>query len=250
MLSNTCSASFSVIRRFRVFLITLLSSLIFSGCATVDPQYADPRDPMEGFNRSMYAFNEGLDKAILKPLAKGYKAITPVPVDNGITNFFANLNDVVSAVNNLLQFKLSRAASDVSRVVINTTIGILGFMDVATNMNIPRYDEDFGQTLGAWGVGPGPYIVLPFFGPSNGRDAVGMVVDWYTDPVTYLEPESHMWLTKTLRLIDRRADLLGASNILQEAALDPYEFVRDAYLQKRRNDVYDGNPPLEDDFTN
>jgi phospholipid-binding lipoprotein MlaA len=244
------SVIFSMTIRFRVFILALLSSVIFSGCATVDPKYADPRDPMEGFNRSMYAFNEGLDKAILKPLAKGYKAITPVPVDNGITNFFSNINDVVSAVNNLLQFKLSRAASDVSRVVINTTIGILGFMDVATNMNIPRYDEDFGQTLGAWGIGPGPYIVLPFFGPSNGRDAVGLVVDWYTDPVTYLEPESHMWLTKTLRYTDQRADLLRASNILQEAALDPYEFLRDAYLQKRRNDVHDGNPPPEEDFTN
>jgi len=234
--------------RARALLIALASTMLFAGCATVDPEYRDPRDPMEGFNRSMYKFNEGLDNAVLKPIAKGYKAITPAPVDNGITNFFGNIGDVVSAVNNLLQFKLTRAASDVSRVLINSTIGLLGFMDVASNMNIPKYGEDFGQTLGTWGVSPGPYIVLPFFGPSNGRDSVGLVVDWYTDPVTYLEPESHRLWTRAIRVVDTRADLLGASNVLEEAALDPYEFTRDAYLQKRQNDVYDGNPPMDDTY--
>ena len=234
--------------RARAPLIALASTMLFAGCATVDPEYRDPRDPMEGFNRSMYKFNEGLDNAVLKPIAKGYKAITPAPVDNGITNFFGNIGDVVSAVNNLLQFKLTRAASDVSRVLINSTIGLLGFMDVASNMNIPKYGEDFGQTLGTWGVSPGPYIVLPFFGPSNGRDSVGLVVDWYTDPVTYLEPESHRLWTRAIRFVDTRADLLGASNVLEEAALDPYEFTRDAYLQKRQNDVYDGNPPMDDTY--
>ena len=229
-------------------LSVLILTLLFSGCATVNEDYRDPRDPYEGFNRTMYNFNEGLDDYVLKPLGRGYKAITPVPVDNGITNFFANIGDVVSAVNNLLQFKLTRAASDVSRIAINTTLGLLGFVDVASNMNIPKYDEDFGQTLGYWGIDPGPYIVLPFFGPSSGRDAVGVVVDWYTDPVTYLDPDSHMWITKTIRYVDLRADLLGASNILEQAALDPYEFVRDAYMQKRQNDVFDGNPPLEENF--
>lgn len=249
MSRKTCSSFFMMLRS-RAFAVSVVSTLLFSGCASVDPQYMDPRDPYENFNRSMYQFNEGLDNAILKPVAKGYKAITPVPVDNGVTNFFANVGDVVSAVNNLLQFKLTRAASDVSRVLINTTIGLLGVMDVASNMNIPKYDEDFGQTLGAWGISPGPYLILPFFGPSSGRDAVGVVVDWYTDPVTYLKPDSHMWIAKTLRYTDQRADLLGASKILQQAALDPYEFMRDAYLQKRKNDVYDGNPPFEEDFPN
>lgn len=230
------------------FLLFLLLTVFLGGCATVDKAYQDPRDPYESFNRTMYNFNDGLDKAILKPLAKGYKAITPAPVDNGISNFFSNLNDVVSAVNNLLQFKLTRAVSDVSRVLINTTVGVLGFVDVASNLNIPKYGEDFGQTLGTWGVDPGPYIVLPFFGPSNGRDAIGLVVDWYSDPVTYLEPESHQWAVKGLRLVDKRADLLGASRVLEQAALDPYEFSRDAFLQKRQHDVYDGNPPLDDDF--
>jgi len=230
---------------FKTLVTSLLLTLFLSGCATVDPAYMDERDPYEGFNRSMHSFNDGLDKAILKPLAKGYKAITPVPVDNGISNFFSNIDDVVSAVNNLLQFKLTRAATDVGRVLINSTIGLLGFVDVASNMNMPKYGEDFGQTLGTWGVGPGPYIVLPFFGPSNGRDTVGLVVDWYTDPVNYLEPESHQLIVKGLRLVDKRADLLGASKVLEEAALDEYEFLRDAFLQKRQYDVFDGNPPEE-----
>jgi phospholipid-binding lipoprotein MlaA len=230
----------------KTFLIMMLTTVFLGGCATVSEEYRDPRDPYESFNRAMYKFNDGLDKVVLKPLGKGYKAITPAPVDRGITNFFSNLNDVVSAVNNLLQFKLTRAASDVGRVLVNTTLGILGFMDVASNMNLPKYGEDFGQTLGAWGIDPGPYIVLPIFGPSSGRDAIGVVVDWYADPVLYLEPDHHRYWTRALRAVDRRADLLGASNVLEQAALDPYEFMRDAYLQKRENDVYDGNPPLED----
>ena len=230
----------------RTFLVFMFTTVFLGGCATIDEEYRDPRDPYESFNRAMYNFNDGLDRVLMKPLGKGYKAITPAPVDRGITNFFSNLNDVVSAVNNLLQFKLTRAASDVGRVLVNTTLGILGFMDVASNMNLPKYGEDFGQTLGAWGMDPGPYIVLPFFGPSSGRDAVGLVVDWYTDPIYYLEPDSHRYWTYALRAVDRRADLLGASNVFEQAALDPYEFMRDAYLQKRNNDVHDGNPPLED----
>ena len=231
----------------KTFFMFLLLTVFLGGCATIEEEYRDPRDPWEGFNRAMYEFNDALDQAILKPLAKGYKAITPVPVDNGITNFFSNLDDVVSAVNNLLQFKITRAASDVSRIVVNSTIGLLGFFDVASNMNLPKYGEDFGQTMGTWGIGPGPYIVLPFLGPSNGRDAIGLVVDWYTDPITYLEPDHHRYWVRGLKIVDRRADLLGASKVLKQAALDPYEFERDAFLQKRQHDVYDGNPPLEEE---
>lgn len=226
----------------RPLLVGLLATTL-TGCATVGTEYRDPRDPWEPFNRAMYEFNDGLDRAIIKPVAQGYKAVVPTPVDKGITNFFANLSDVRSAANNLLQLKVTRAASDVGRVVINTTVGVLGFIDVATNMNIPRYNEDFGQTLGVWGVSSGPYLVLPFFGPSSGRDAVGTAVDWYADPVTYVDSDALRWGLRAVRIVDRRADLLGASRVLEEAALDPYRFVREGYLQRRQNDVYDGNPP-------
>ena len=216
-----------------------------AGCAS-DPAHRNPRDPLEGFNRVAYQFNDDLDTAFLKPLAKGYRAITPAPVDRGITNFFENVADVRNAVNNLLQFKMTRAITSVGRIVVNSTVGILGFVDVASNLNMPKYTEDFGQTLGAWGVSPGPYIVLPFFGPSTGRDTIGVVVDWYTDPLTYTRNGSVSWGLKGLRLIDRRADLLAASKVLEQAALDPYAFVRDGYLQRRRSDIYDGNPPPEE----
>ncbi len=226
-------------------LLVALSIAVLAGCASTG-EYTDSRDPAEGFNRAMYSFNDGLDKALIKPLAQGYKAITPAPVDKGISNFFGNLADVGSAINNLLQFKLERAVSDVGRVLVNSTIGLLGFIDVASNMNMQKYGEDFGQTLGTWGTGPGPYIVLPVLGPSSGRDTVGVVVDWYTDPVRYIDDNSWRNSLIGLRAIDMRADLLGASRILEEAALDPYEFSRDAYLQKRRNDIFDGNPPPEE----
>ena len=160
-------------------------------------------------------------------------------------NFFDNLADVTSAINNVLQFKLQRAASDVGRVVFNNTIGLLGFIDVASNMNLPKYGEDFGQTLGVWGFGPGPYIVLPLLGPSSTRDTVGVVAGWFTDPVRYVRKERIRYGLVALRLIDKRANLLGASRVMDEAALDPYQFMRDAYLQKRRYEVYDGNPPPE-----
>jgi phospholipid-binding lipoprotein MlaA len=232
------------IKWIKAGLLSLLV-LLMSGCATTS-DYQDPRDPIEGFNRAMYSFNEALDNALIKPLAKGYRAIMPAPVDKGITNFFSNLADVGSAINNLLQFKLQRAASDVGRVLVNSTIGILGFIDVASNMNLQKYGEDFGQTLGAWGAGPGPFIVLPILGPTSGRDGIGLVVDWYTDPVRYVKPNGWRNGLIVLRGIDRRADLLGASRVMEEAALDPYEFMRDAYLQKRRDDVYDGAPPPEE----
>ena len=218
--------------------------LVLGGCAS-DPEFADPRDPLEDFNRAVFSFNDGLDRALVKPLAQGYNAIVPGPVDRGVTNFFNNLNDVTSAVNNLLQFKIGRAVSDVSRVVVNSTVGVAGLFDVASNMNIPRYSEDFGQTLGTWGVASGPYIVLPIIGPSSGRDSVGWVVDWFTDPIYFLEDNTVRWSLYGLRFVDRRSDLLNASRVLDEAALDPYAFVRDAYLQKRQNEVFDGNPPEE-----
>lgn len=219
------------------------TSLGLAGCATGPDR--DPRDPLEPLNRAVYSFNDMIDRIALEPLAQGYQAITPAPVDKGVTNFFNNLSDLRSAANNLLQFKIGRAFSDVGRFAVNSTVGVLGVMDVASNMDLPRYNEDFGQTLGVWGFGSGPYIVLPFFGPSSGRDSVGVVVDWFTDPLMLIDDDATRWGLRGLKLIDTRADLLNASRVLQQAALDPYAFVRDAFLQQRQSAVFDGNPPEE-----
>lgn len=232
-------------RRFSTWATGLLLGVLIglSGCASVPD--GDPRDPLEQYNRAAYSFNELLDRALLEPVGKGYNAITPAPVNKGVTNFFDNLRDVRSAVNNLLQFKIGRAFSDVGRVAINSTIGILGLMDVASNMDLPSYKEDFGQTLGVWGFDSGPFLVLPFFGPSTARDGVGLVADWFTNPLNYIEDDTVRWSLVGLNIVDTRADLLNASRIVDQAALDPYAFIRDAYLQRRQNQVYDGNPPEE-----
>lgn len=229
---------------YRMALVVLLGTTLgLGGCATGPDR--DPRDPLEPLNRAVYSFNDLMDEVLLEPLARGYNYITPAPVNRGVTNFFNNLDDIRSALNNLLQFKIGRAFSDVGRVAINSTVGIFGLMDVASNLNLPRYDEDFGQTLGAWGMGSGPYIVLPLLGPSSGRDTVGLVVDWFADPITYIEDDTVRYSVRGLDLIDTRADLLNASRVLSQAALDPYAFVRDAFLQRREDQVYDGNPPFE-----
>jgi len=230
----------------RLAALALGACLSLSGCATTSGDgYQEPNDPLEGLNRAVYRFNDGLDKVLIKPLAQGYNAVMPAPANRGVTNFFSNLQDVGSAVNNLLQLKLGRAASDVGRVVVNSTVGVAGFVDVASNMDLPKYGEDFGQTLGAWGFEQGPYIVLPLLGPSSVRDGVGLVADWYLDPVSYVEDDTVRWSLRGLDVVDTRADLLGASRVMEQAALDPYAFVRDAYLQHRRSQVYDGNPPPE-----
>ena len=223
-------------------VIALMLALSGVGCATTGG-YTDPRDPLEDFNRVVYDFNDFFDRAVMKPVAQGYQKVVPAPVDKGVTNFFANLRDVNAAVNNTLQFKLERGATSVARVLVNTTVGVLGLFDVASNLNLQRYDEDLGQTFGYWGIGAGPYIVLPFLGPSSGRDAVGLVGDWYVNPISYVDPSSARRGLIALRLVDQRADLLAASRVLEQAALDPYEFTRDAFLQKRRYDIYDGQPP-------
>jgi len=223
------------------FVVSAL--LAVGGCASGPDEYSDPKDPLEGYNRKVHAVNTALDNALIKPIAKGYKAITPEPVDRGVTNFFNNVADVNSAVNNLLQFKLSRFGSDLGRVAVNSTVGILGLFDVATNMGLPSYKEDFGQTFGYWGGVPSPYLVVPFFGPSTVRDSVGMVGDILVDPFFSVNKNTIYWGFVGLRVVDRRADLLTASKILEEAAVDPYSFLRDAYLQRRRSQIYDGNPP-------
>jgi phospholipid-binding lipoprotein MlaA len=221
----------------------VLLAAVIGGCSSTPDEYRDPRDPLETYNRGMHRFNTEIDDAVLKPVAKGYQAITPEPLDRGITNFFNNIADVNSAVNNLLQFKLSRFGSDVGRLAMNSTVGILGFFDVATNMGLPSYKEDFGQTLGYWGAEPSPYLVLPLLGPSTLRDTVGKVGDIAVDPFFSVEKNTIYWGFIALRVVDTRADLLQATKILEQAAVDPYTFMRDAYLQRRRNQIFDGNPP-------
>ena len=217
------------------------------GCTTLDGP-ANPDDPLESFNRSMYSFNETLDEYAMKPIAQGYQAVTPDVVDTGITNFFSNLGDVVVFLNELLQLKFEKAIATSARIVFNSTFGLLGFMDVATDFGIPKHDEDFGQTLGHWGVDSGPYLVLPFFGPSSVRDGIGFVVDYSELDLVYddMEAKDEYGLL-SLYYVDKRADLLKAKDIVDETAPDPYAFIRDAWVQRRINKVYDGNPPEEDE---
>ena len=230
------------------YLVMLVCAFLLAGCATVDPDYADERDPFESFNRAMFTFNDNLDQYVAKPLAKGYQYITPAPVDRGITRFFLNLDDVRNALNSALQLKFMNAGSGLGRFAINTTIGVLGFTDPASELGIEKHEEDFGQTLGYWGMGPGPYLVLPVIGPSSGRDLVGFGVDWVSDPLYWeLDDATISWSLYILRYVDRRADLLAASRVMEDAALDPYIFLRESYLQRRKHLVYDGNPPEEDD---
>lgn len=220
----------------RALVIALLLSL--TGCATTVAH--TPTDPWEGFNRSMFSFNEGLDRIVIKPVAKGYVAVVPTPINTIITNFFNNINDLMISVNNLLQGKVKDSATDLGRVVLNSTLGIAGFIDVASDMGCEKHDEDFGQTFGRWGVGDGPYVVLPVFGPRTVRDSFGLLADWPTDPVTWVHP--YIWSSSltALRQIDVRADLLPSEKIIEAGAIDKYSYIRDGYLQRRRYLIYDG----------
>ena len=235
---------FRLARRLRLITLCAIASLVMlGGCATTGT--GDPRDPLEPMNRAIYKFNDGVDTVIMKPLAEVYQAVLPPFVRTGISNVFSNINDIVVALNNLLQGKIGPAFSDISRVMVNTTVGVLGVMDVATELGIEKNDEDFGQTLGYWGIGDGPYLVLPFLGPNTVRDFAGRIVDWETDPTSYIDPNRDRNAIQGFRLVTRRAELLNASKVLEVAAIDEYEFLRDAYLQRRRNLIYDGNPPRE-----
>ena len=198
---------------------------------------------MESYNRKIHAFNRVLDRTLLRPIALSYRSLTPAPINQGITHFFQNLADVNSAINNLFQFKLSRFGSDLARVATNSTVGVLGFFDVASNIGLPSYKEDFGQTFGYWGAEESPYLVLPVLGPSTLRDTVGLAGDLLADPFFSLEKNRIYWGFIALRAVDARADLLTASDLMESAALDPYGFLRDSYLQQRRHQIYDGNPP-------
>lgn len=219
--------------------------LALAGCATTSGK-ADPRDPFEGYNRSVYKFNDSIDRAVLKPVAKGYDKAVPDVMKTGVRNFFGNLKEVLTLVNDLLQGKGEEALTTTGRFLLNTTFGMGGIFDIATPAGMTRNDEDFGQTLGRWGVSSGPYFVIPFLGPSTIRDALMRPLDSQLQYTTYLDDISLRNSLYALEIIDIRASLLGASNVLGEAALDPYVFVRDAYLQRRKRMVYDGNPPDEE----
>lgn len=223
--------------------LVLVLVLGLQACATV--KNPDPRDPMESFNRSVYSFNDGLDKAVLKPVATAYQAVTPSWVRTGVGNFFNNIGDVWSAVNHGLQGRGQAMGDNIGRVMVNTSLGLFGLIDIATDLNIERQTADFGLTLGRWGVGTGPYVVLPLLGPSTLRGVGALPVDWSADFVTgSAEPETATGLT-VLKIVDTRAKYLRAGELVEGAALDPYSFVRDAYLQRLRNKQYDGNPPEE-----
>jgi phospholipid-binding lipoprotein MlaA len=222
----------------------LVIALVSSGCASINGA-TEPHDPFEGYNRAVYQFNQDFDQAFGKPIAKAYDKVVPAPINKAITNFFSNLYDVTVLANDLLQLKFAQAAQDSLRILFNTTFGILGFIDVGTYIELPRHNEDFGQTLGFWGVPPGPYFVLPFIGPSTIRDTAGIAVDWtYFDPIFNQSVALRNSLL-VVNFIDTRADLLGASRVMEIAALDPYVFTREAYLQRRQYLVYDGDPPRE-----
>jgi len=214
----------------------LAAASLLGGCAS-----QANKDPLEGLNRGIYKFNDTVDKAALRPVAGAYKAVVPSPVRTGVSNFFSNLGDVVTVVNDLLQFKFSQAMDDAGRVAINTTFGIGGVFDWASKDGIQKHNEDFGQTLAAWGWGDSAYLVLPLLGPSTVRDAGGLVVDTaFFDPIYYADPQPRNIMLVT-KFIDKRSQYLPGSDLLDEAALDPYVFMRDAYLQRRNNQVHDGN---------
>jgi phospholipid-binding lipoprotein MlaA len=231
--------------KLKGLLLSALFGLMLSGCASTANN-----DPLEGFNRGVYKFNDVADKAVIKPVAGAYKAVVPSPLRSGVNNFFSNLNTFVSVINDLLQFKLNHAAEGAGRFVINSTFGIAGLFDVASMDGIEKRNEDFGQTLAHWGVGSGAYIVLPFLGPSSLRDTAGLVVDLAAfDPIGYVDEPATRNSLLALKFIDRRSQYLPASDLLDEAALDPYAFMRDAYFQRRNSQVHDGNVPmLEEDF--
>jgi phospholipid-binding lipoprotein MlaA len=216
-------------------------ALLSTGCATS----GNPKDPIEGFNRAMFAINDGVDQAVLRPVAVGYDTVLPSPVKQGVTNFFGNIGDVFTAVNNILQGKVADGVSDFGRVLLNSTVGLFGLIDVASDVGMEKHDEDFGQTFGRWGAGSGAYVVLPLMGPSSVRDVLGSVVDSNTSLIPQVNDVSVRNSLMALNLIDKRAGFLAADKVVEAAALDKYSYVRDAYLQRRNNLVHDGNPPRE-----
>ena len=220
------------------------------------PQTVNEKDPWEGWNRGTQEFNDDLDKAILKPMAKGYMWITPKFVDDGITNFFSNMNDIGVTINDFMQLKMAQGGMDASRFLINTTAGVAGFVDVAKMIDLPKHNEDFGQTLGFWGVPTGNYLVVPFMGASSPREVVGAVGDALMNPLTYTFAFAGGGAAvsavnagaKTVDVTDTRADLIPTEKIVDEASVDRYSFIKNAYQQRREYLLHDGNVPEEDEL--
>ena len=220
----------------------LLLAGMLAGCATSG---GNPADPLEPLNRVVFRFNDAVDGTVISPVAKGYRRIVPGILRTGISNFFSNLEDVWISVNDVLQGKFQQGAEDLTRVIFNSTFGLAGVLDFASDAGLPKHNEDFGQTLGWWGVGSGAYLVLPFLGPSTVRDGFGLVFDTQADLVFQIDGVPvHNSLYGT-RAINNRANLLDASSVIDQAALDKYAFVREVWLQRRRNLVHDGDPPRE-----
>ena len=236
-------------RRALSGIAALTATLLFAGCTTIQQARGGPGqklDPWENWNRKVFAFNEDLDKYVMKPVATAYANVVPQPLRRGVDNFFANAADAWSAVNNVLQGKGQPAFEDVVRFTTNSFFGIAGFFDVASEIGIPRHKEDFGQTLGVWGFGAGAYIVWPLLGPSTVRDSIGLPLDISVSPSAVINDGRTQVALTALQLINARANLLGASQVLDDIALDKYTFLRDAYLQRRRSLVFDGedrSPP-------
>lgn len=228
----------------RTFFFIFLLSIFCSACATTG-SVEEYKDPFEKYNRAVYKFNDKVDKIILKPIAKGYKKVTPAPVRRSVGNFFRNLLEPTTIINGILQGKFQQALSDSVRLLFNTSFGLLGFFDVSTALGIERHNEDFGQTFAVWGIKPGPFIMLPFLGPTNLRDGIGLLPYYlYTDPRLY-NPDSTVNIALIgINVVDSRAQLLTPSKLL-ELQLDPYAFLRETYSQRRLNLIYDGDPPLE-----
>jgi phospholipid-binding lipoprotein MlaA len=236
----------------RLALLLCVAALV--GCASVPPgskatagapTAGQKADPWENWNRKVYAFNDVLDNNVVKPVAEGYKAVVPALVRTGVTNVLGNIGDVWSVANHLLQGKLQDGMEMGMRVIVNTTFGLAGLLDPASEMGLTRRSEDFGQTLGRWGVGPGPYVVLPLLGPSSLRDALSWPVDRVISPSTLPATEAGRYTVTALELINTRTNLLSTTALLDQVALDRYSFLRDAYLSRRLDQVYDGAPPLE-----
>ena len=229
--------------RWRGVALTATACAVLSGCASP----SNPQDPLEKFNRATFAFNDTVDRVALKPAATAYKNVLPGFVQTGVSNFFGNLSDAWSSVNNLLQGKGQEGASDFMRFALNSTFGIAGLLDIASEAGMQKHNEDFGQTLGVWGIPSGPYLMLPLLGPSTIRDTAALPADIWADPWSYKDPVNVRNIGIGVRAIDQRASILEASNLFEEAALDRYEFIRDGYLQRRQSRVYDGESGPEKD---
>lgn len=227
----------------RLALIALC--VLVTGCATAPDRSGAANDPLEPLNRRVHAFNDVFDRNIAQPVARGYNTVLPRPVNRGISNFFRNLGDVGVLVNSALQLKPRATVITANRLMINTTFGIAGLIDVAAMMGAKPQDEDFGQTLGYWGADAGPYLVLPFLGPSSVRDGTGLLVDSTYDPVDAFDDSTTQTALTVLRIVDTRARLLGTTGLLDTAAVDPYAYTRDAWLRRRVNQIHDGDPPPE-----